>query len=135
MQRIATHALRQKISSKEMFDRKINPNKTLSCTVSHCVFSPNLFHGQIHNSKIYRLHEITRKQKMQPLKNFWIKPPSNRATFEQERPQRPRGETVVSTLHWSKNDIMSFFNFLQKKVSRLDKKVPAHICIILGVVI
>ena len=42
MQRIATHALRQKISSKEMFDRKINPNKTLSCTVlsisSECLF-------------------------------------------------------------------------------------------------
>ena len=36
MQRIATHALRQKISSKEMFDRKINPNKTFSCTV--CLF-------------------------------------------------------------------------------------------------
>ena len=36
MQRIATHALRQEISSKEMFDRKINPNKTFSCTV--CLF-------------------------------------------------------------------------------------------------
>ena len=71
---------------------------------------------------------------MQPLKSFQNKPPSNPQTFEQERPQKPGGETV-STLHWSKNDILSFFNFLQKKVFRLDKKVPAHFCINLGVVI
>ena len=34
-----------------------------------------------------------------------------------------------------KNDILSFFNFLQKKVSWPDKKVPAHFCITFGVVI
>ena len=71
---------------------------------------------------------------MQPLKSFWNKPPSNSATFEQERPQKPGGETV-STLHRPKNDISTFFKFLQKKVSRLDKKAPAHFYTILGVVI
>ena len=40
----------------------------------------------------------------------------------------------VSTLHRPKNDIMAFFKFLQKKVSRLDKKAPA-LHIVLGVVI
>ena len=71
---------------------------------------------------------------MQPLKSFWKEPPSNPATFEQERPQKPRGETV-STLHWLKNDIPTFFKFLQKKVSRLEKKAPAQFYTILGVVI
>ena len=71
---------------------------------------------------------------MQPLKSFWSKPPSNPATFEQERPQKPRGKTV-STLHWPKNDILTFFKFLQKKVSRLDKKAPAHFYTILGLII
>ena len=71
---------------------------------------------------------------MQPLKSFWKEPLSNPATFEQERPQKPGSETV-STLHRPKNDIPTFFKFLQKKVSRLDKKVPAHFYTILGVVI
>ena len=71
---------------------------------------------------------------MQPLKSFWNKPPSNPQTFEQERPQKPGGETV-STLHRPKNDIPTFFKFLQKKVSRLDKKAPVHFYTIFGVVI
>ena len=71
---------------------------------------------------------------MQPLKSFWNKPPSNPQTFEQERPQKPGGETV-STLHRPKNEIPTFLKFLQKKVSRLDKKAPAHFYTILGVVI
>ena len=71
---------------------------------------------------------------MQPLKSFWKEPPSNPATFEQERPQKPGSETV-STLHRPKNDIPTFFKFLQKKVSRLDKKAPAQFYTILGVVI
>ena len=45
------------------------------------------------------------------------------------------GNQVVSTLHQPKNDILVFFKFLQKKVSLLDKKAPAHFCIIWGVVI
>ena len=45
------------------------------------------------------------------------------------------GSEAVSTLHWPKNDILSFFKFLQKKVSRLDKNTPANFCITLGVVI
>ena len=71
---------------------------------------------------------------MQPWKNFWNKPPSNPWTFEQERPQKPGCETV-STLHWTKNDIPTFFKFLRKKVSRLDKKAPAHVYTILGIVV
>ena len=71
---------------------------------------------------------------MQPLNFFWNKPPSNPSTFEQERPQKPGGETI-STLHRPKNDIPTFFKFLQKKVSRLDKKAPAHFYTIFGVVI
>ena len=73
---------------------------------------------------------------MQPLKGFWNKPPLKPATFEQEsqeRPQKPRRETV-STLHWSKIDILSFFKFLQKKVFWLDNKAPAHFYTCLGVV-
>ena len=62
---------------------------------------------------------------MQPLKSFWKEPPSNPATFEEERPQKPGSETT-STLHRPKNDIPTFFKFLQKKVSRLDKKGPVH---------
>ena len=45
------------------------------------------------------------------------------------------GSEAVSTLHWPKNDILSFFKFLQKKVSRLDKNTPANFCITLGVII
>ena len=71
---------------------------------------------------------------MQPLKSFWNNPPSNPQTFEQERPQKPGGETV-STLHWPKNDIPTFFKFLQIKIFRLDKKAPAHFYTIFGVVI
>ena len=71
---------------------------------------------------------------MQPLKTFWNKPPSNPAVFEQERPQKPRHGTV-SSLHRPKNDILPFFKFLQKKVSQLDKKTPAHFYPTLGVVI
>ena len=71
---------------------------------------------------------------MQPLKSFWNEPPSSLLTFEQERPQKPRSETV-STLHRPKNDISTFFKILQKKVSRLDKKAPAHFYTILGLVI
>ena len=71
---------------------------------------------------------------MQPLKSFWKEPPSKPATFEQERTQKPRGETF-STLHLPINDIPTFFKFLQKKVSRLDKKAPAHFYTILGLVI
>ena len=71
---------------------------------------------------------------MQPLKSFWNKPSSNSATFEQERPQKLGYETV-STLHRTKNDILPFFKFLQKKVSRLDRKALAHFYTTLGVVI
>ena len=45
------------------------------------------------------------------------------------------GHEAVSTLHRPKNDILAFFKFLQKKVSRLDKKAPALFCTVLGVVI
>ena len=38
----------------------------------------------------------------------------------------------VLTLHWLKNDILQFFKFLQKKVSRLEKKVFPHFWINLG---
>ena len=71
---------------------------------------------------------------MQPLKFFCSKPHSNPAVFEQERPQKPRHGTV-STLHQPKYDILPFFKFLQKKVSQLNKKAPAHFYPTLGVVI
>ena len=44
---------------------------------------------------------------MSPLKSFGIKTLSN---------------PIVSTLHWSTNDILSFSNFLQKKFPGLTKK-------------
>ena len=56
---------------------------------------------------------------MQPLKSFLNNLPSNPATFEQERPQKPGHETV-SAFHQPKNDILLFIKFLQKKVSPLD---------------
>ena len=71
---------------------------------------------------------------MQPLISFWNKLPSNPGTFEQERPQKPGHETV-SALHPPKNDILTFFKFMQKKVSRVDNKAPAHFYTILGVAI
>ena len=71
---------------------------------------------------------------MLTLKSFWNKPPSHLATFEQERPQKPRHKTV-STLHWPKNDILPFLKFLQKKVFWLDNKVLAHFYTTFGVVI
>ena len=71
---------------------------------------------------------------MQPLKSFWNKPPSNPATFEQERPQRPVRETV-STLHWPKNDSLPFSKFLQIKVFWLDNKVSAQSYTTQGLVI
>ena len=47
------------------------------------------------------------------------------------------GRKAVSILHRPKaqNYILSFFRFLQKKVYWLEKKVPSHFCITLGVVI
>ena len=51
---------------------------------------------------------------------------SNPATFEQERSQRP-GHKAVSTLHRPKK----ISNFCRKK---FDKKAPALLCIVLGVV-
>ena len=45
----------------------------------------------------------------------------------------PRKEDI-STLHHPKNDILSFFKFLQKIVSRLDKRANEHFCIISRVV-
>ena len=45
----------------------------------------------------------------------------------------PRSE-AFSTLHWRKNDILSFFEFLQKKVSRLNKQANTKFCIISRVV-
>ena len=45
------------------------------------------------------------------------------------------GREAVSILHWPENEILSFFKFLQKKVSRLVKKAPAHFYPTLGVVI
>ena len=43
--------------------------------------------------------------------------------------------TLVSTLQRPKSDILSFFKFLQEKVFRLDKKVFAHFCVTLWVLI
>ena len=37
------------------------------------------------------------------------------------------GHEAVLTLYRPENDKMSFFNFLQKKVARLDKKGPAQL--------
>ena len=45
------------------------------------------------------------------------------------------GSQAISTLHRPKNDILSFFKFLQKKVSQLVKKAQAHFHPTLGVVI
>ena len=45
------------------------------------------------------------------------------------------GREAVSTLHWPKNGIFSFFKFLQKKVLWLVKKVSAHFFITFGIVI
>ena len=41
---------------------------------------------------------------------------------------------AVLSLHLPKNDILQFFQFLQKKVFRLEKKVSLHFWITLGVV-
>ena len=45
------------------------------------------------------------------------------------------GSEAVSALNWPKNDILSYFKFLQKKVSWLVKNTPEFFCINLGVVI
>ena len=45
------------------------------------------------------------------------------------------GSKAVSTLDWPKKDILSYFEFLQKKVSLLVKNTPENFCINLGVVI
>ena len=37
------------------------------------------------------------------------------------------GSEAVSTLHWPKNDILSFFKLLQKQVSWLDKRNFLHL--------
>ena len=71
---------------------------------------------------------------MQPWKSFQNKLPSNPATFDQERPQKPGLETV-SRLRQPKNDTLPFFKFLQKEVSWLDNKSPAQFYTSLGVVI
>jgi hypothetical protein len=54
-------------------------------TVSHCAFSSNLFHGHIVQKGINQMSPPENK-KCSPGKVFEIKPPSNLATFEQERP-------------------------------------------------
>jgi hypothetical protein len=54
-------------------------------TVTHCVFSSNLFHGHIVQKYINQMSPPENK-KCSPGKVFGIKPPSNPWTFEQERP-------------------------------------------------
>ena len=44
------------------------------------------FVSRADSSNLHQPTKWPRKQKMQPLKSFWNKPPSNPATFEQERP-------------------------------------------------
>ena len=39
-------------------------------------------------------------------------------------PGKVFGINYPQTLNWPKNEIMSFFKFLQKEISRLDKKIP-----------
>ena len=51
----------------------------------HCAFSSNLFHGHIVQKYIDQMSPPENK-KCSPGKVFGIKPPSNLATFEQERP-------------------------------------------------
>ena len=85
------------------------------------------FVSQAYCSKIHRPNESPpENKKCSPGKVFGIKPPSNLATFEQEGPQMP-GCEAVSTLHQPKNDMLEFFKFLQKKVSRLNKRNFLHL--------
>ena len=109
--------LLQKDMYRDSTAQASNPHST----ASHCAFSSNLFHGHIVQKHIDQMSPPENK-KCSPGKVFGIKPPSNPWTFEQQRPQRPVCE-AVSTLHQPKNDMLQFFKFLQKKVSRLDKKV------------
>ena len=69
-------------------------------------FSPK-FVSLANDSNIYQPNEFHRRLKISPLKIFGIKTLSN---------------PIVSTLHWSKNNILSFSNFLQKKFPGLTKK-------------
>ena len=77
-------------------------------------FLSNFFHGQIAQKYIDHLKNVA-------LEKLMNKPPSNPATFEQERPLRP-GFEAVSTLHRPKNDILAFFKFLglTKEGSRME---------------
>ena len=65
--------------------RPILKNKTCCCKASHCAFSSNLFHRHIVQKYIDQMSPPENK-KCSPGKVFGIKPPSNLATFEQERP-------------------------------------------------
>ena len=96
----------------------------------HCAFSPNLFHGQITQKSIDQMCSPENK-KCSPWKVFGI---NHAQTLQLLSRRGPRGPDVRLFQHYI-GPILSFFNFLQKKVSRLDKKVPAHFCITLGAVI
>ena len=103
----------------------------LTSTATHCAFSSNLFHGQI--AQIYIDHlSGPENKKCSPWKVCWTNHPQ---TWPLLTKRGPRSPDIRLSQHWPKKIILAFFKFLQKKVSRLDKKAPAHFCIILGVVI
>ena len=114
--------------------------------VPHCAFSSNLFHGQIaqihfvfnwaglkprrspnkgvrpRTLKYISTIWVDEKMKNVALEKFLKEPPSNPATFEQERPLKPGGETV-STLHCPKLTFQHFSNFCRKKFPDLTKRL------------
>ena len=91
-----------------------------SITAAHCAFSSNLFHCHIVQKYIHQMSPPENK-KCRTGKVFGMKPPSNLATFEQERPQMP-GCEAVSTLHQPKMTCCNFSNFCRKKFPGLTKK-------------
>ena len=92
---------------------------TLFWTLYHKLtlsFSTNLFHRQLTQISHDKIRSPGNK-KCCPWKVFGINCPQNLRLFS-----RRRHETV-SRLHWLKKEILSFFNFLEKKVFWLDKRI------------
>ena len=99
-------------------DLKIQP----SCTYSHCVFSPNLFHGQITQISIDQM-SFPENKKCSPWKVFGINHPQTLPLLSR---RGPRGPDAWLSQHYigpkePKMTFCHFSNFYRKKFLGMTK--------------
>ena len=104
-----------------------------SCSLSHCAFSSNLFHGYFVQIYIDQISDPENK-KCSPWKVFGIKHPQILQLLSRRGPRSP--EARLSQHYMGpKMTFRHFSNFCRKKFLGLTKKAPVHFYTIFGVVI